>query len=130
MPNHYLAIDIGSSTVAAAVIDLDSKSVVGSASVANTAEITSPEDKKIGRSEWDLEVMTELAVQNAADLIRATGADPAAIGVTASSRACNSSTTISTRSACSSRGRTSGRKNSCPASSARISTSWAISAGP
>ncbi|MCH2514087.1 MAG: hypothetical protein MK134_00690, partial [Dehalococcoidia bacterium] len=65
MPNHYLAIDIGSSTVAAVIIDLDSKSVVGSASAVNTAEITSPDDKKIGRSEWDLEVMTELAVKNA-----------------------------------------------------------------
>ena len=82
MPNHYLAIDIGSSTVAAVIIDLDSKSVVGSASAVNTAEITSPDDKKIGRSEWDLEVMTELAVKNAADLITTTGADPAAIGVT------------------------------------------------
>ena len=82
MPNHYLAIDIGSSTVAAVIIDLDSKSVVGSASAVNTAEITSPDDKKIGRSEWDLEVMTELAVKNAADLITTTSADPAAIGVT------------------------------------------------
>lgn len=82
MPNHYLAIDVGSSTVTAIIIDLDLKSVVGSASAANTAEITTPADKKIGRSDWDLEVMTELAVKNAAGLIERTKAQPAAIGVT------------------------------------------------
>ncbi|MCI0805187.1 MAG: hypothetical protein J4N96_12155 [Chloroflexi bacterium] len=82
MPTHYLAIDIGSSSVAAAMIELDSKTVVGSSSTPNIAEITSASDKKIGRSEWDLEVMTELAVNNAANLIRSTGAQPAAVGVT------------------------------------------------
>ena len=82
MPTHYLAIDIGSSSVAAAMIELDSKTVVGSSSAPNIAEITSASDKKIGRSDWDLEVMTELAVNNAANLIRSTDAQPAAIGVT------------------------------------------------
>jgi sugar (pentulose or hexulose) kinase len=82
MPTNYLAIDIGSTTVTAVIIDLDSKTVVGSSSAANTAEITSPGDQKVGRSEWDLDVMTELAVINAAALIRHTGALPAAIGVT------------------------------------------------
>ncbi len=82
MPTHYIAIDIGSTTVTAVIIDLDSRTVVGSSSAANTAEITSADDKKIGRSEWDLEVMTGLAVNNAANLITSTGAEPAAIGVT------------------------------------------------
>ncbi len=82
MPTHYLAIDVGSSTATAVIIDLASKSVVGTVSTPNTAEITSPNDKKIGRSEWDLEAMTELAVGNAADLIISTGIQPAAIGIT------------------------------------------------
>jgi len=79
---HYLAIDIGSTTVAAVIIDLDSGTIVGSSSVANTAEITSTADRRIGRSEWDLEEMTELAVNNAAALIMSTSARPAAVGVT------------------------------------------------
>ena len=82
MPTPYLAIDIGSTTVTAIIIDLDSKSVAGSSSAANTAEVTSPEDRKNGRSEWELDVMTELALVNAAALIRQTGVQPAGIGVT------------------------------------------------
>ncbi|MDP6666833.1 MAG: FGGY family carbohydrate kinase [Dehalococcoidia bacterium] len=82
MPTHYLAIDVGSTTVTAVIIDLDSKTVVGSSSAPNTAEITTPDDKKIGRSDWDFKVMTGLAVNNAATLIQRTGTQPAAIGVT------------------------------------------------
>ena len=82
MPTQYLAIDVGSTTVTAVIIDLDSGSVVGAGSAANTAEITSPNDKKSGRSEWDLDVMAELAVHNAAALIARTGARPAAVGIT------------------------------------------------
>ncbi len=82
MPTHYLAIDIGSSSVTALIVDIDSKSVVGSSTTANTTEITSKHDKKIGRSEWDLERMTDLAVTNAANLIERTQVQPAAIGIT------------------------------------------------
>ena len=82
MPTHYLSIDVGSTSVTSVIIDIDSKSVVGSASAANTAEITSSEDKKIGRSEWDLDRMTELAVVTAKNLIERTNAQPAAIGIT------------------------------------------------
>ena len=82
MPTHYLAIDVGSTSLTAVVLDLDTKSVVGSSSVPNTAEITSPDDKKIGRSEWDLDRMTELAIDNAGSVVFQTGARPAAIGVT------------------------------------------------
>jgi sugar (pentulose or hexulose) kinase len=82
MPTHYLAIDVGSSSLTALILDIESKSVIDSSTVANTAELTSPEDKKIGRSEWNLDRMTELAVGNAAKLIERTGAQPAAIGIT------------------------------------------------
>ncbi len=82
MSTHYLALDIGSTTVVAIVIDLDTNSVVGATSAANSSEVTSVADKRIGRSEWDLDAMTELAIGNAAALVARTNARPAAIGVT------------------------------------------------
>ncbi len=82
MPTHYLSIDVGSTSVTALIIDIESKSVVGSSTIANTAETTSTNDKKIGRSEWDLDRMTDLALGNAKNLIERTKAQPAAIGIT------------------------------------------------
>ncbi len=82
MSTHYLALDIGSTTVVAIVIDLDTNAVVGAASMANSFEVTSAEDKRISHSEWDLDAMTELAIDNAAALVAHTNARPAAIGVT------------------------------------------------
>ena len=82
MSTHYLALDIGSTTVVAIVIDLDTNSVVGAASAANSSEVTSAADKRISRSEWNLDAMTELAIGNAATLVARTNARPAAIGVT------------------------------------------------
>lgn len=82
MPTHYLSIDVGSTSVTALIIDIESKTVVDSSTVANNAETTSANDKKRGRSEWDLDCMTELAVDNAAKLIWRNKADPAAIGIT------------------------------------------------
>ena len=66
----------------AVIIDIESKSVIGSSSAANASEITSAADKKIGRSEWDLERMAGLAITNAANLIKHTNSQPAAIGIT------------------------------------------------
>ena len=82
MSTHYLALDIGSTTVVAIVIDLDTNAVVGAASAANSSETTSAADKRLSRSEWDLDAMTELAIDNAAALVARTNARPAAIGVT------------------------------------------------
>jgi len=82
MPTHYLSIDVGSTSVTALIIDIEAKSVVGSSTISNNAEVTSANDKKIGRSEWDLVRMTELAVANAATLIKKTNTEPAAIGIT------------------------------------------------
>ena len=82
MAIHYLALDIGSTTVAALVIDLDTNAVVGAASAANQCEVTSAADKRRSRSEWDLEAMTGLALDNAAALIARLKARPAAVGVT------------------------------------------------
>ncbi len=82
MSTQYLSIDVGSTSLTAVIIDIESKSVVGSSSVANTSEITSAAEKKIGRSEWDLEQMADLAITNAANLIKHTNSQPAAIGIT------------------------------------------------
>ena len=82
MSTHYLALDIGSTTVVAIVIDLDTNAVVGAASTANLSEVTSPADKRLSRSEWNLDAMTELAIDNAAALVARINARPAAIGVT------------------------------------------------
>ena len=79
---HYLAIDMGSTSLSAVVIDLEAHAVVGALSVANAAEVTRPADKKRGRSEWDLDRMTALALDNAAELVARTGVQPAAIGIT------------------------------------------------
>jgi len=82
MPTHYLSIDVGSTSVTALIIDIDAKSVVGSSTISNDAEITSAADKKRGRSEWDLVRMTDLALSNAKNLIERTKAQPAAVGIT------------------------------------------------
>lgn len=82
MPTHYLSIDVGSTSVTSVIVDIETKSVVGSASTANTAEVTSASDKKIGRSEWNLDRMTELAVVTAKNLVERTNSQPAAIGIT------------------------------------------------
>ena len=79
---HYLAIDVGSTTVTALAIDVETRAVGGAASAGNAAETTAAEDKRRGRSEWDLERMVGLAVDNAAGLVADTGVVPAAIGVT------------------------------------------------
>ena len=82
MSTQYLSIDVGSTSLTAVIIDIESKSVVGSSSAANASEITSAADKKIGRSEWDLERMADIAITNAANLIKHTNSQPAAIGIT------------------------------------------------
>lgn len=82
MPTHYLALDIGSTTLAAVVIDRDTNAIVGAASTANSSAVASAADQQMGRSEWDLDAMTELALDNAAALVARTNARPAAIGVT------------------------------------------------
>jgi sedoheptulokinase len=82
MPTNYLSIDVGSTSVTALIIDIDAKSVVGRSTIANDATITSAADKKLGRSEWDIVRMTDLAITNAASLIKRTQVQPAAIGIT------------------------------------------------
>lgn len=82
MTNHYLAIDVGSTSVSSVIIDIELNSLIGSSTVPNTSEVTKLQDKNSGRSEWDLDQMAILAIENARHLIDETNAKPAAIGVT------------------------------------------------
>ena len=80
--DYYLGIDIGSTSLTSVVIDLNKKVVIGSKSVDNSSEIISESNKKLGRSEWNLSKMANLAFKNTADLISETKISPSAIGVT------------------------------------------------
>jgi sugar (pentulose or hexulose) kinase len=48
-----LGLDLGTTTVTALALDTDSGEIVARQTVANSAEITIPDDKARGRSEWD-----------------------------------------------------------------------------
>ena len=80
--DYYLGIDIGSTSLTSVIIDLNKKVVIGSKSVDNSSEIISENNKKLGRSEWNLNKMANLAFKNTADLISETKISPSAIGVT------------------------------------------------
>ena len=80
--DYYLGIDIGSTSLTSVIIDLNKKVVIGSKSVENSSEIISESNKKLGRSEWNLNKMANLAFKNTADLISETKISPSAIGVT------------------------------------------------
>ncbi len=59
---NYLAIDVGTTTIAAVVLDTDSTEVSASHSILNDSKL--PDDEKPpGRSEWDIDRMLELSLQ-------------------------------------------------------------------
>ena len=51
----YLGLDMGTTTITAVVLDVDTGEVITVQSAANVCEVTSVDDKKDGRSEWDVE---------------------------------------------------------------------------
>ncbi|MDA0708871.1 MAG: FGGY family carbohydrate kinase [bacterium] len=58
---HYLGLDIGTTTITAVVVDVETGGVVSIRSASNDAEITGTADKRIGRSEWHSERMIQIA---------------------------------------------------------------------
>lgn len=84
----HIGIDIGSTTLTAVAIDLETQGTVGAVTVPNNAETTTPEDRARGRSEWDFSSITSAAVRATRELVdrlSATGGgrtNAAAIGVT------------------------------------------------
>lgn len=80
--SYFLGIDVGSTSITSVIIEMKSNSVVKSTSIKNSCEVTSSLDRKIGRSEWDIEKMFELVLKNTANLIKETNLPLSAIGVT------------------------------------------------
>jgi len=58
--SRYLGIDVGTTTIAAVVLDTDTSQVVARHSVPNDSRL--PGDEPSGRSEWDIDRMVELAL--------------------------------------------------------------------
>lgn len=57
----FLGLDVGTTTVTAVVVDVETGAVVTVQSAANDAEVTSNADKRKGRSEWQAERMMQVA---------------------------------------------------------------------
>lgn len=69
----YLGLDIGTTTITSVVVDVETGVVVTVQSAANDAEVTSVEDKQMGRSEWDAERMMQVAFGVIKDAVEASG---------------------------------------------------------
>ena len=80
--SYFLGIDVGSTSITSVIIEMKSNSVVKSTSIKNSCEVTSSLDRRIGRSEWDIEKMFGLVLKNTANLIKETNLPLSAIGVT------------------------------------------------
>ena len=61
--SYFLGIDVGSTSITSVIIEMKSNSVVKSTSIKNSCEVTSSLDRKIGRSEWDIEKMFGLVLK-------------------------------------------------------------------
>lgn len=86
-----LGIDLGSTsvTVVAVRVNDDQAEVVYTLSASNDAETTSPEDRLIGRSEWDIEAMVARVVQTIKDLYWGFDFDEVVvIGITGQQQGC------------------------------------------
>ncbi len=60
--SRYLGIDLGTTTIAAVVLDTDSAQVIARHSTPNDSRL-SDDEKSPGRSEWDIDCMVELSLQ-------------------------------------------------------------------
>ena len=76
----FLGLDIGTTTVTALLLDVDSGKVLSVATLPNDSEVTSAGDKTRGRSEWDANRMMERSAQAISKV--AAGSEIEGIGVT------------------------------------------------
>ena len=86
-----LGIDLGSTsvTVVAVRVDDDSAELIASHSLPNDAETTSPADRLIGRSEWDIESMIARVAETARVVCeKFDSGDLISIGVTGQQQGC------------------------------------------
>lgn len=77
----YLGLDVGTTTVTALILDAGSGEVVAAPTVPNASEVTTPEDRRRGRSEWDAARMVALAQEAVREAV-AVGGPVARVGVT------------------------------------------------
>ena len=80
-----LALDLGTTTITALAVDLENGEVVARTTTANNAELTSPEHKARGWSEWDanrISKLAMLALQSLAEQLGARLREAAGIGLT------------------------------------------------
>ncbi|MDA0748862.1 MAG: FGGY family carbohydrate kinase, partial [bacterium] len=77
----YLGVDIGTTTVTALGMEVETGEVVSVQTAANACEITTVADRKRGRSEWDAKRMAELTQEVIGRAAAETG-EVAGIGVT------------------------------------------------
>ena len=79
----YIGLDLGTTSISGLILDTESKAVLLHRSISNNSEITTPEGKNKGYSEWDIEQMTKLAYNLLSDLAKeSVQMDISAIGVT------------------------------------------------
>ena len=86
-----MGIDLGSTSVTAVAVKVldDRAEFLASASAPNENETTSPSDRLIGRSEWDILGMVESVARSVRDLCEKTNADDVvAIGITGQQQGC------------------------------------------
>lgn len=69
----YLAIDLGSTSLTAVVVESEPWSVLEVESAANRREMTSATDRRRGRSEWDLDGMVTDAIDLAHQVVQRVG---------------------------------------------------------
>lgn len=79
----YVGIDLGTTSISGVAVDTDRCETIAHSVVPNDAEVTSSDDKAVGRSEWDMDAMTARAVTLLAELARQVPAEKVAgLGVT------------------------------------------------
>jgi sugar (pentulose or hexulose) kinase len=69
-----LGIDLGTTTITALALNAESADIVAVVTVPNAAEITSPEDRARGRSEWDARAIADAACGCLREVSRRLGA--------------------------------------------------------
>ncbi len=87
----FLGIDLGSTSITVSALEVqdDGARVIASFSIPNDAETTSPTDRLIGRSEWDIEQMVRRVAESTHALLELSNiGDVAAIGVTGQQQGC------------------------------------------
>ena len=79
----YIGLDLGTTSISGLILDTESKAILLHRNISNNSEITTPENKTKGYSEWDIEQMIKLAYNVLSDLAdESVRMDISAIGVT------------------------------------------------